>query len=91
VARFQQGVVPEDMPEITISAPRGALGVSQVLRDAGLTASTSEAMRLIRQGGVRLDGEKVADPGLEIAAGDRHVLQVGKRKFARVLLQTPGK
>ena len=91
IARFQQGALPEDMPEISISAPRGALGVAQVLREAGLTASTSEAMRLIKQGGVRLDGEKVADPGLELTAGGRHVLQVGKRKFARVLLQSPGK
>ena len=79
------------MPEISISAPRGALGVAQVMREAGLTASTSEAMRLIKQGGVRLDGEKVDDPGLELTAGGRHVLQVGKRKFARVLLQDPGK
>jgi len=91
VARFQQGAVPEDMPETDIMAPEGVLGVSRLIREAGLAASTSEAMRLIRQGGGRLDGEKVSDPGLEIAAGGTHVLQVGKRKFARVTLVNPGK
>ncbi|MEK7758731.1 MAG: tyrosine--tRNA ligase, partial [Pseudomonadota bacterium] len=89
IARFQQGMLPEDMPEMLLSAPKGSLGVSQLLKEAGLTSSTSEAIRLIKQGGVRLDGEKVADPGLEIAAGGTHVLQVGKRKFARVTLQKP--
>jgi tyrosyl-tRNA synthetase len=91
VARFQQGALPEDMPEVNVPAPQGALGISHLLKEAGLTASTSEAMRLIRQGGVRLDGEKVADPGLELPAGNTHILQVGKRKFARVLLQGPRK
>jgi tyrosyl-tRNA synthetase len=89
IARFQQGMLPEDMPEMRLSAPNGCLGVSQLLKEAGLTSSTSEAMRLIKQGGVRLDGEKIADPGLEIAAGGTHVLQVGKRKFARVTLLVP--
>jgi tyrosyl-tRNA synthetase len=89
IARFQQGMLPEGMPEMLLSAPKGCLGVSQLLKEAGLTSSTSEAIRLIKQGGVRLDGEKVADPGLEIAAGGTHVLQVGKRKFARVTLQKP--
>jgi len=56
----------------------------RVLKEAGLTASTSEALRLIRQGGVRIDGEKVEDPALEIAPGPARVFQVGKRKFARV-------
>ena len=89
IARFQQGMLPEDMPEMRLSAPKGYLGVSQLLKESGLTSSTSEAIRLIKQGGVRLDGEKVADPGLEIAAGGTHVLQVGKRKFARITLQKP--
>ena len=87
IARFQQGSLPEDMTEVAIAAPKGALAVPQILKEAGLTASTSEAIRLIKQGGVRLDGEKVADPGVEIAVGGSHVLQVGKRKFARVILQ----
>jgi tyrosyl-tRNA synthetase len=87
VARFQQGVVPEDMPEVRVPAPKGSLGMMHLLKEAGLTNSTSEAMRLIKQGGVRLDGEKVADPGLEVAAGGTHILQIGKRKFARVTIQ----
>jgi tyrosyl-tRNA synthetase len=58
----------------------------QVLKQAGLTASTSEAMRMIEQGGVKLDGEKVIDKGLKLPAGGPFVIQVGKRKFARVLL-----
>jgi len=87
IARFQQGAIPEDMPEIAIPAPAGSLGISQLLKEAGLTASTSEAMRLIRQGGVRLDNEKVADPGLALPVGGTHILQVGKRKFARVTIR----
>jgi len=87
IARFQQGALPEDMPQMLLSAPKGSLGVSQLLKEAGLTSSTSEAIRLIKQGGVRLDGEKIADPGLEIAADGTYILQVGKRKFARITLQ----
>ena len=89
IARFQQGLLPEDMPEMLLPAPNGSLGVPQLLKEAGLASSTSEAMRLIKQGGVRMDGEKVADSDLEIAAGGTHIVQVGKRKFARVTLQKP--
>jgi tyrosyl-tRNA synthetase len=77
------------MPEVRVPAPKGSLGMTHLLKEAGLTNSTSEAMRLIKQGGVRLDGEKVADPGLEVAAGGTHILQIGKRKFARVTIQIP--
>lgn len=87
IARFQQGVVPDNMPELHLKAPKGSMSISHVLKEAGLTAGTSEAVRLIRQGGVRLDGEKVEDPALEIEAGATHVLQVGKRKFARIALE----
>ncbi len=87
IARFQQGAVPEEMPNVAISVSSGSLAIPQLLKEAGLTASTSEAMRLIRQGGVRLDNEKVEDPGLAVAAGGTHILQVGKRKFARVTLR----
>ena len=87
IARFQQGALPEDMPEVLISAPQGSLSISHILKEAGLTTGTSEAIRLIRQGGVRLDGEKVSDPGLMIGAGNTHVLQVGKRKFARIRIE----
>ena len=79
-ARFQRGQLPDDMPEVTV--PAGS--VAQVLKAAGLTASTSEAQRLIGGGGVRIDGERVADGAVMLAAGQSLVMQVGKRKFARV-------
>jgi tyrosyl-tRNA synthetase len=81
-ARFQRGALPEDMPEMCISAGP----VSQVLKQAQLVSSTSEALRLIDAGGVRLNGEKVSDRSLILMSGDVVVLQVGKRKFARVTL-----
>ncbi|MBA3032181.1 MAG: tyrosine--tRNA ligase [Gammaproteobacteria bacterium] len=81
-ARFQRGTLPDDMPEITIAAAP----IAQVLKQAGLVSSTSEALRLIDGGGVRLDGEKVSDKALVLEAGKAVVLQVGKRKYARVLL-----
>jgi len=85
-ARFRQGAMPEKMPEATIDAGGKPLGIAQALKSSGLTASTSEAMRLIEQGGVRVDGEKVTDRSLNLPAGNTFVLQVGKRKFARVTL-----
>ena len=88
IARFQQGALPADMPQMRLNAPTGSLSISHLLKEAGLTSGTSEAMRLIRQGGVRMDGEKVTDPGLEISAGGTHVLQVGKRKFARISVES---
>jgi tyrosyl-tRNA synthetase len=81
-ARFQRGALPDDMPEISVVAAP----VAQVLKQAGLVSSTSEALRLIEGGGVRLDGDKVSDKALMLGAGKTVVLQVGKRKFARVLL-----
>ena len=81
-ARFQRGVLPEDMPEISV--PAGSL--AQVLKAVGLTSSTSDALRMIDGGGVRIDGEKVGDRNAALAAGACVVLQVGKRKFARVTL-----
>jgi len=85
--RFQEGVAPEQMPEVEISCTEGAIALSRVLKEAGLTASTSEAMRLIKQGGVRIDGERAEDAGLALTPGVEHVLQVGKRKFARVRIR----
>ena len=83
-ARFRQGAMPDEMPEMTLAAPEGGLPVVQLLKLAGLVPSTSEAMRQIAGGGVRIDGEKVSDKGLLIARGSTLVAQVGKRKFARV-------
>lgn len=79
-ARFQRGAIPEDIPEVSV--PAGT--VAQVLKQAALVGSTSEAMRMIDGGGVRLDGTKVEDKGLQLEVGAVVVLQVGKRKFARV-------
>ncbi|MRR50539.1 MAG: tyrosine--tRNA ligase [Rhodocyclaceae bacterium] len=81
-ARFQRGAVPDDIPEITL--PAGS--IVQILKQAGLTASTSEAMRMIEQRGVRLNSEIVEDKALVLVSGNAVVLQVGKRKFARVTL-----
>jgi tyrosyl-tRNA synthetase len=81
-ARFRQGGVPDDMPEVTLNAANG-LAIAQVLKQAALTASTSEALRMIDQGGVKIGGEKVSDKSLKLGNGV-YVLQVGKRKFARV-------
>ena len=86
IARFQQGEMPEDMSEISLTAPDGALPIANVLREAGLTSSTSEAMRMVRQGAVKIDGEKVEDPKREISSGGTHVYQVGKRRFARITI-----
>jgi tyrosyl-tRNA synthetase len=81
-ARFQRGVLPADMPEVSVAAAP----IAQVLKQAGLASSTSEALRLIDGGGVRLDGEKISDKTLVLEAGATVVLQVGKRKFARISL-----
>lgn len=86
-ARFRQGAIPDDLPEITLTAEAGALPIAQVLKQAGLTGSTSEALRMIDQGGVKADGERVSDKGLVLAVGSELVLQVGKRKFAKVLIK----
>jgi tyrosyl-tRNA synthetase len=82
--RFRHGQAPEDMPEFTLHAPAGGLAVAQALRQAGLAPSVSEAVRNIEQGGVRLNGERLTDKGLKLAAGETIVAQVGKRKFARI-------
>ncbi|MDD5300596.1 MAG: tyrosine--tRNA ligase [Gallionella sp.] len=83
-ARFKQGVLPDDMPEITVASTDGHIGIAQLLKQAGLVPSTSEALRMIEQGGVKLDGEKIGDKALQLKAGAVVVAQVGKRKFGRV-------
>lgn len=81
-ARFQRGLMPDEMPEFSLAAGP----IAQILKQSGLTASTSEALRMIAAGGVRLNGEKVSDRDLVLAADSIVVLQVGKRRFARVTL-----
>ena len=85
-ARFRRDEIPVDIPEVKLTSKDGTLALPQVLKQAGLTASTSEALRLIEQGGVKIDGAKVSDKSLKLAKGARAVLQVGKRKFARVTI-----
>jgi tyrosyl-tRNA synthetase len=80
-ARFRDGAIPENMPEVTVAG--APVGILKLLREAGLVTSGAEAQRNVEQGGVRLDGDRVEDKGLQLAAGT-YVVQVGKRKFARV-------
>ena len=82
-ARFRDGAIPEDMPEVNIGG--APVGILKLLREAGLVASGSEAQRNVEQGGVRVNGDRVEDKSLQLAAGT-YVVQVGKRKFARVNL-----
>lgn len=85
-ARFRQGVLPEDMPEVQVALPAEGLLLTQVLKQAGLTGSTGEAMRMIEQGAVRVAGERVEDKALRFERAQTLVMQVGKRRFARVKL-----
>lgn len=83
-ARFRQGVLPDDMPEVTVQAVDGVIAVPQLLKQANLVPSTSEAIRSIQAGAVKLDGERVSDRAVTISVGVTVVAQVGKRKFAKV-------
>jgi tyrosyl-tRNA synthetase len=84
IARFQKGAMPDEMPELTLDSEGGEIKIANLLKDASLTGSTSDAFRMIKQGAVRIDGERITDKGLLIAAGNTHVFQVGKRRFAKV-------
>ncbi len=87
IARFQQGCLPEEMPEVNLACDEtGTLPVANLLKNAGFVNSTSEAIRMISQGAVRIDGERIEDPRLKCLAGSVHVYQVGKRKFAKIHL-----
>jgi len=83
-ARFKHGAVPDEIDEVQLAATAPQYQIANLLKDAGLTVSTSEAMRMVKQGAVRIDGEKVSDPRLAVAVGSTQVVQVGKRKYARV-------
>lgn len=86
IDRFQKNAQPDDMPDVTVHAPEGAIGVAHLLKAAGLVASTSEAFRMLKQGAVRIDGERIEDRSLQFESGAQFVAQVGKRKFARVVV-----
>jgi tyrosyl-tRNA synthetase len=87
IRQFQKGAMPDDMPEKTLASGPEGLPIGNLLKEAGLVSSTSEAFRLMRQGAVRVDGERVEDRDLRFAPGTGHVFQVGKRRFARVRVQ----
>ena len=84
INRFRKGEMPDDIAEISLQSEAGALPIANLLKNAGLTQSTSDAMRMIRQGAVKIDGEKVEDTKLAIEVSSTHIYQVGKRRFARV-------
>lgn len=83
-ARFKQGEVPADIVTVELQAGADGVAIATALKEAGLTAGTSEALRMIAQGGVKLDGEKISDKALKLHQGTTVVAQVGKRKFARI-------
>lgn len=87
IAQFQQGGLPSDLQEIIIQTDRKNLQIGSILKNAGLTTSTSEAIRMVAQGAVKIDGEKIEDAHLVLSPGHSYILQVGKRRFAKVVLQ----
>ena len=86
-SRFKHGGVPEDIEEKFIDVAAEGAPIAQVLKASGVCPSTSEAVRMIEQGGVKVNGDTVTDKGLKLVAGSTYVLQVGKRKFAKVTLR----
>jgi tyrosyl-tRNA synthetase len=83
IARFRGGAMPDDIPEKTLDTGGEGIGIATALTQCGLTSSNSEAFRMVKQGGVRIDGEKISDRTLQLEAGFEGILQVGKRKFCR--------
>ena len=83
-ARFSRGSIPDEMPEKILHADAGGLPIAQALKQAGMTASTTEALRMIDQGGVKLNGARISDKSIKLACGETTVVQVGKRKFVRI-------
>tara|TARA_R110001583_G_scaffold13909_1_gene58986 strand:- start:3292 stop:4503 length:1212 start_codon:yes stop_codon:yes gene_type:complete len=84
INRFQKGAMPDEMPEFELAPEGGEIAIANLLKEAGLVGSTSDAYRMIKQGAAKIDGEKITDRNLVIASGRKAVYQVGKRKFARV-------
>lgn len=84
VAQFRHGVVPTNLPVYELRSPGRAMPIANLLKEAGLTSSTSESLRMIEQGAVRVDGERVSDRKAAIEAGRIHLVQIGKRRFARI-------
>jgi len=87
IARFQGGALPEDMPEVELKVADSTLPIANLLKQAGLVKSTSDALRMIKQGAVKIDSERVDDGKLRISTGTCQVYQVGKRRFAKVTVK----
>ncbi|MCH1925388.1 tyrosine--tRNA ligase [Shewanella sp. C32] len=86
INRFQKGAMPDDIPEVTLAAGAEGMALANLLKEAGLVGSTSDAMRMVKQGAVKIDGDKIEDSKQLFAAGTTAIFQVGKRKFAKVTL-----
>ena len=85
--RFQKGSLPEEIKDISVEIESDSIPLTNLLKSTEMTSSTSEAMRLIKQGGVKIDSEKVSDPKLEIQSGSEAIYQVGKRKFLKIKIK----
>lgn len=86
INRFKLGAMPEEIPEITLASVQGVLPIANLLKDANLVESTSDALRQIKQGAVKINGEKISDTHLQIPANSSNIYQVGKRRFAKVTI-----
>lgn len=87
INRFQKGALPDDLPEMDVVTENGEIAIANLLKEAGLVTSTSDAMRMIKQGAAKIEGEKITDNKLVINAGSTAVYQVGKRKFAKITVK----
>jgi tyrosyl-tRNA synthetase len=87
VAQFRLGALPEDISEICLFVGKEGVSIAGLLKESALTTSTSEALRMIKQGAVRIDGERIENQALQVLPGITHIVQVGKRRFARVSIQ----
>lgn len=86
-AQFQKGAIPDDIPEVILQTENGEMGIAHILKNAGLCSSTSDAIRMVKQGAAKLNGVKISDPKQIFSAGTHEVFQVGKRKFAKIKLK----
>ena len=84
VQRFQKGALPDDIPEVTLTLEGDSIPIANALKDAGLVSSTSDAHRMLKQGAVKIDGQKVSDKSITFSAGSSQIVQVGKRRIATI-------
>jgi len=87
IKQFQTGAIPDDINEITLTTETGSMRIANILKEAKLTSSTSESLRMLKQGAVKIDGTKIVDTKLIVESGTNQVFQVGKRRFARISIQ----